>query len=448
MKFPKSGSDTPRIIRSLTGLSLAVMAFGTLFSTYLQQDYTETISWPVEDGWCEYGTQGFGIHCFGDFYAPASVAADSNPWGNEQLRLAYTPLSLAYFRLLNSSIFLNLGSQVPLILNFLLTIIAFLTPGLYIWMNQSKFPGISGKWIGLISLTAAPSLMMIDRGNNSFLLYPTIFFFFLGLQRQNIKLASYSLVIMGIWKPQTLILSLGILIFLGLRPFLVTGIKFVVLFALSFLLYPVGILGNLTDWFQNSRGYQNYAPNPSPGNYSFVGFIGYINGFKNLAVERFGSFQDAFIPLTPNFVTLFCTFYALTIATLFTIARHSITKLQFMLHSSVFLVTTPGTTFGYYLALMLIPLLLITPNQLNNALQSLENKILWMLYLLLLVVAVPAWPLNWFNLRLDVGDAFTKLGVQWTIVHMLIGLLVLVSLSQLLILAAGRNKIKRIHEHH
>jgi hypothetical protein len=117
-----------------------------------------------------------------------------------------------------------------------------------------------------------------------------------------------------------------------------------------------------------------------------------------------------------------------------------------MLHSSVFVLTTPGTTFGYYLALMLIPLFLITTNQLKSALQSFGNRILWALYLLFLVAAVPAWPLNWFNMQLDVGTAFTKLGVQWTIVHMLTGLLVLASLSQLLILAVGRNETKKSHE--
>jgi len=442
LKIPNYIYDNVRVIKILTGLSLAVMSFGTFFSAYLRQGYTETLSFRVEDGWCDTRTQGFGIHCFGDFYAPISIASESNPWDNN-LNLAYTPVSFSYFRLLNSSLFLNIGSHVPLLINFLLTLAALLIPGFYIWRNQKQFPGISGKWVALISVTAAPSLMMIDRGSSSFLLFPAVFFFFLGIQRDSVRLSTYTLIIMAMWKPQTLILAVGLLIVFGLRPFLVTCLKFGILFSASFLLYPTGLLGNVSSWLQNSKDYQNYAPNPSPGNYSFVGFVGYLDGIKNLILYKFESFAEASRPLSPNFVTIFCTVYALIVVLLFIAARNSISKFQFTLHSSIFMLTIPGTTFGYYLALMLIPILLTPGSQIAEAVRSKANRLLWCLYILFLVITVPAWPINWGNLPFEIGDAFRLLGVQWTIVHFLSALLVIVSLTQLSLLAVTRQTTLR-----
>jgi hypothetical protein len=437
LKFFQTASDNSKIIRILVGLALAVMSFGTFFSAYLQQIYSETISFKVRDGWCDYGTQGFGYHCFGDFYAPMSIASGDNPWASN-LHLAYTPLSFSYFRVLDTTFFLNVSTHLPLVLNLMFTLGALLTPGIYIWRNQKMFTSISGKWVALISLTAAPSLIMLDRGSSSFLLYPTVFFFFLGIQKENYRLSSYSVIIMALWKPQSLILSLGILIFFGLRPFILTGIKFVLIFALSFLLYPSGLFKNAIAWFQNSRDYQNYAPNPSPGNYSFVGFIGYLDGFKNLLVKDSSNFIEASTPLSPKFVTLFCSIYALIVILLFVITKNSISKFQFILHSSIFMLTIPGTTFAYYLALMLLPVLLFSKPQIAEALKSRSNRLLWGLYLIFLFFTVPAWPINWGNLPLETGEAFAVLGAHWTLVHMLTSLLVIVSLSQLSLLVISQ----------
>ena len=447
MRFPHFATDNVKILKILTGISLSVMALGTLFTSYVEQIYSETISFKVRDGWCNLKTQGFGAHCFGDFYSPLSNGdfyspaldtANPNPWNND-LHAAYTPLSFTYFRVINSSLFLDLGSRVPLALNLLLTIASLLAPGIYIWRNQNKFEGISGKWVMLVSLTSAPSLMLIDRGNNTFLLYPAVFFFFLGIQRHSIRLSSYSLIIMGMWKPQTLILSLGVLIFFGLRPLITTILRFGILFSISFFLYPEGLLNNVKWWIRNSMGYQNYAPNPSPGNYSFAGFVGYLDGFKNLAFGEFDNFVDASSPLSPNFVSKFCLFYAIIVVFLFVMTRKSISKFQFILFSSIFMLTIPGTSFGYYLVLMLVPVLLLPKSEIVQALQNKTNGVLWISYLLFLVATVPSWPITWGNLPIQTGEAFSTIGVQWTITHFISSGIVILSLFELSRLAIRRD---------
>jgi len=277
--------------------------------------------------------------------------------------------------------------------------------------------------------------MMIDRGSSSFLLFPTAFFFFLGIQKENFKLSCYSLIIMAMWKPQALVLAIGILIFFGLRPFLSTCLKFGILFFASFLLYPSGILSNISSWLQNSKDYQNYAPNPSPGNYSFVGFVGYLEGFKNMVFHGLRSFAEASQPLSSNYVTIFCTIYALIVVILFITTRKSISKFQFILHSNIFMLTIPGTTFGYYLALMLIPIFLIPTPQIVDEVKHKVNQLIWKLYVLFLILTVPAWPINFGNLPIDTGEAFGSVGIQKILVHFLVSILVIVSVFQLFALA-------------
>lgn len=431
-------TENARLMRILVGTSLVVMSFGTFLSAYLRQGYTETISFFVRDGWCNTGAQGIGEHCFGDFYAPMTVASDSNPWLND-LHLAYTPVSFFYFRLLNSGFVNEVSTHLSLMINLFLTLLALSIPGLFIWRHQQRFDSISGKWVLLLSWTAAPSLIMIDRGSSSFLLFPAVFFFYLGIQNTNYAMASWALIIMGLWKPQSLILIVGIYIFFGVKPLIKTSLKFLLIFSTSFLLYPNGLVKNVLTYIQNSRDYQNYVPIPTPGNYSLINFIGFIKGGISFVsgglIDLEGSFRP---PMDRDIVSTFCVLYALAVLILFTLSKRTITRFQFILYSSVFMLTIAGTTFGYYLSLMLIPLLIISRVQLYSELQARGNRIIWTLFCILLFSFVPAWPLNWGNLPINVGDSWSTLGVHWTLVHVIVSVLVFVSFYQLLLLSSDQ----------
>jgi hypothetical protein len=431
-------NDNSRLIRILVGVSLAIMSVGTFLSAYLQQGYTETISFFVRDGWCNQRSQGIGAHCFGDFYAPMTIASNSNPWSND-LNLAYTPISFLYFRLLNSEIINNIGTHLSIFINLLFTFLALSIPGLYIWKNQKNFQSVSGKWVLLICLTAAPSLIMIDRGSSSFLMFPAVFFFYLGIQTSKYSLASWSLILMGLWKPQSLILAVGILIFFGIKPFVVALAKFVLIFSASFFLYPVGFFRNILDYLENSSEYQNYLPIPTPGNYSLINFLGFLNGGVNFVAHGFRDLRGSFrSPMDESVVSIFCAVYALLVISLFLITRRKISKFQFVIFSSAFMLTIPGTVYGYYLSLMLIPLIVLSKEQVTESLVHKENRITWKIYCILLFSSVPAWPVNWGNLPISIGDSWSTLGVHWSFVHVIVSVLVLVSMHQLLILSFNK----------
>lgn len=437
--------NNTKLISFLTVLSLLILSWGTLFSSYMQQIYSETISWPVRDGWCTPGIEGLGVHCFGDLYAPISVASQSNPWF-DGLNLAYTPLNLFYYKVLGSSLFGSLGSHTSLLANFFFTVLAFCIPGAYIWRNQHKFEWVSGKWVLLISLTSAPTLVMIDRGNSSFLLFPLLFFFYRGIQSSSLKMTSYSLIAMCLWKPQSVILILGVLIFFGLRPFFISLFRIIFSFGFSFLLYPSNLLQNVYEWLQNSRDYQNYLSNPTPGNYSLVNLLGYIKGSLSLLLQDGSTIDNAFKPaISPNAVSVFSVIFAIIIVILLFFAKHQITYPQFVLSTCVFLIALPGTTFSYYFVLMLIPILVVPGEAVKKELHFVSGKLLWTTYLILLVLIVPAWPFNWNNTPLDIPSGFAILGINWTGAHFAISLAAMFSVTQLFqsILAPLKRDTKR-----
>jgi hypothetical protein len=435
-------SNTNQILKFLVAISLMVMSFGTLLSAYLQQGYTETISFFVRDGWCNLETEGIGIHCFGDFYAPITVAGDTNPWSND-LNLAYTPLNFSYFRIVSSPLVASLGSHSALLINLLATLICLSIPGVFIWRNQQRFQSISGPWVLLLSLSSAPSLMLIDRGSSSFLLFPLVFFFYRAIVEDNYKQATLTLLVMALWKPQTVILVVGIWIYMGIRPFLKTLLLIASSFVFSFILYPKNYFENFITWLNNSAEYQSYVPIPTPGNYSFINFVGFVWGGMKIVAGTTTDLQDAFRPpLAPIFVSSFSAAFAILVIGLLVHSRKRITKSQFTLISSIYLLTIPGTSFGYYLTLMLIPLFVI-PRTDNSVTDSEERDILlWTPYLSLLVLMVPAWPLNWSNLPVDVGASWQILGIHWTLVHTAASMLVLASTVRLMGLSLSRRSRK------
>jgi len=55
------------------GISMTLTLLSAMRASYHGQLFTESLSFFINDGWCDYKTQGVGIHCFGDFGTWRSV---------------------------------------------------------------------------------------------------------------------------------------------------------------------------------------------------------------------------------------------------------------------------------------------------------------------------------------------------------------------------------------
>lgn len=417
--------DIDFVLKSLVSVTLLSYAFGALFNSYTGQIYSQTISFFVEDYWCDPKTQGVGVHCFGDFAAPSAIMNEKNPW-DHVINIAYTPINFLFFKLLNAEVIRSIDLHLPLLLNLILTVVALVTPGLHMIMSTNSARIKSrGKLLLLLSLCSAPSLIIIDRGASMFLLFPLVYFFYLSIQKVERRKAMLILFIMTLWKPQMMFLAILIYISFGFLSFVKICAASVTGLVLSFVVYPHGLVQNLISWLENIREYQNYQSMPALGNYSLVNFFAYLQaGWKFLIGNQ--SFIDAFTAnLDSNRVSFISTMLIFVSGILVIINRQTVTLLELIIAINLFLIVTPGVTFGYYLSLLLIPLFLYAQDS-SHLLQN--NKLfskVWLGFYLFFLIALPAWPVSWGYLGLFRNYAWQYYGAQWMFAHLTLSLLCL-----------------------
>ena len=407
---------------NLSFLSFIVMSVGVLYTNYAGLVYSEIISFKVQDGWCDPVSQGIGVHCFGDFYAPRVVSSMSNPW-SDSINHAYTPISFSYFNAITSGFIVNFSQKLPLYLNLIFSIFALGFPGFHMIVQRTK-NSLSGKWILAVMLTSTPSLMLIDRGSNNFLLVPMLYMYYLKIREKNLSQAFAILVGMSLWKPQMILFGLLFLTQFGLRKFFLTVVATISALLLSFLLfYPKSITSNILDWIENSREFQTYAPSPSFGNFSFASFTGLLESLLNKIYNPSQSFSLIENSLSINEVSLISLMFGfVAFGTLFSVRNRISINYQFLAVTTFFL-QLPGTTFGYYMVFLIIPLIfMIRDNEFEQA-SSKFQRWNYILYGGLLFVLVPAWPVSLRTLGLSIDQPLISLGINWTVAHILLSLL-------------------------
>jgi len=414
--------DVTFLLRHYSALSYVILSFGVLIHSYFQLAYSETISFILKDGLCDTTTQGIGVHCFGDFYGPISVAANYNPWAESNL--AYSPVNFFYFKVVSSDLLIALDARMPLFLNFLLTIASLAIPSIHMMKSSNQSLRSLGKWGMIASLTSGPSLIILDRGNSSFLIFPLLYFFFIGLTERNFKLSIGMLIAMTLWRPQALFFVLGILSVFGLKAFMKAGVLSVVTLGVSFTLYPKSFPTNLIVWFQNSREFQNYVPIPWPNNFTFVNFAGLLDGVFKFVVNPAIGVHGIFRPgLTPEFVSFFCLLFTLFVVVLLVVCKNKIAPSEVVFFLTVFFILLPGVTFGYYLILLLLPMFIFGRLRCIQTNSAIFNKSTWLMYILLLLLALPPWPLSWKLVGVEAHPVWDNYGINWTFVHIQISVI-------------------------
>jgi hypothetical protein len=428
---------------NLSFISLIAMSIGVLYTSYVGVIYSEIISFIVIDGWCDPKTQGIGAHCFGDFYAPITISSMSNPW-SDPLNLAYTPISFSYFNLIASDYLVSLSPKLPLFLNLIFAIFALGFPGFHMVLQKAK-SGLSGKWILVVMLTSAPSLMMLDRGSNNFLLVPLLYMYHLKIREKSFSNAFVLLIGMSLWKPQMILF--GILFFtqFGFKKFFLAIVTTISGLLLSFILYPKILVSSIFDWLANSREYQTYAPSPSIGNFSFASFTGLLESLVGKISNPSQAFSLIENPLSINQVSLISlTFGFAAFGTLFLVKNRISINYQFLAVTCFFL-QLPGTTFGYYMVLLILPLIFIVKDNEFKQVSSQFQKWNYFVYGSLLFSLVPAWPISLKMVGVDPAGIFASIGIGWAVAHVLLSLLSLLLVVDFLITSVKLVKTRLSH---
>jgi hypothetical protein len=98
------------------------------------------------------------------------------------------------------------------------------------------------------------------------------------------------------------------------------------------------------------------------------------------------------------------------------INRKSISKNEAFLTTTVLFIVLPTITFGYYLIILLVPMIIIL-NTYDGEKSDEKLGFEWVVLAITYFLIVPAWPISWENLGISVGPAWESFGIQWLLAH-------------------------------
>jgi hypothetical protein len=405
-------------------LYIIVVAFGLLITSYLGLNYSESISAVVDDDWCSSKLEGVGIHCFSDFYQISQFSKLDIPWLNGT---PYTPISIFIMKIISNDFFISISIKLPLFINQILLIGCIIFPFIYHWKNLNTTEKYSNKFLLIIIGFSTPVLMTFDRGNSVYLLFPFMYFIFKGFLSENYMQVAMLIGLAGIIRPQMMMLVLIFLPMINWKAVIISLGTFMVGLLASFLLFPGNLFSNAARWLQNISSYQTYTDIPSLRNYSFANFIGLLKGSFEVMLQN-KQLAEAFRPpISSNYVTIISVIFLSISVVWILILRNKLTRFEILFICSLVTILTPGTSFGYYLILLVVPMMFLTIDYSNNSSKihfTMINNVVFRAHFYLLYLAlVPPWPFQWGMFDLQVKDVWSNYGVSGTVVSVVLALL-------------------------
>ncbi len=429
-------SDSPYTPRYFITYSyLVVSAVGILVTSYLGISYSESISSNVMDEWCNPNSEGIGKHCFSDFYSVVEIKYFSEPWSRGS---TYPPLAI-----LISKLFSTLGpenSRIGLLAYLATGMLALIFPLIHlnkvrlIKKSQSIFA------VGVTTICAGPSLMALDRGNNVLFLFPVVYFVYIYTCQSKYGKVSALIVVAALIKPQMLILLIVPILSQKIRLVFIACLVYLLSNLFLFSLFPGNYFVNISTWVGNLQGYQTYPGMPSLGNYSFANAVGLILGFAKV-LTGISSVGEVFRPgLTSATVSVLSAAYLLTVITILVLRRNVLDRKIQIIIGSCLVILVPGTSFGYYLIFLLVPLFFMEIGSENDRQEFAEkperrsylfqfNRITRISISILFLLVIPPWPFQWGILKLGVKEVWNNYGIMPTFVGTILWLLPFILLT-------------------
>jgi hypothetical protein len=407
--------------------------FSFFISSYFQINLTESLIFKVNDGWCELPNQGVGLHCFGDFYASMQSSFES-PWKDSVT--AYPPLSVIIFQFFQSLYLLSGSSNTALFLYLSLLIFSMAFPVLHLFFTKR----IKSKKLCLILLltlfSLAPTIMVIDRGNNIGFALPLIYMTYMYVLRGKDMSILITTTILCLWKPQLGIFALYF-IFYGKYFWFIRWIVLTLLgYLFSFSFFGItNIFDNFRFFLKNLFGYQTYVSLPSyfPSNWSFTNFVLTIIDLPRLIHSSSTLNTGIVSKLTGNTISLISgVFLVISLSMIFYHRRKS-SKLEILTLLSMLSFLTPSVSFSYYLSVLLPSMIFIAYGfilhskidvntfgvekiEIRNYLDALfRSKKSIYIFIGAMVTCFVSWPFTWMMTGEDPSIPASKIGIVWTL---------------------------------
>jgi len=422
---------TPKIFLFPVCAFLLAQFISFFVSSYFGIKLSESLIFNAADGWCDIKNQGMGVHCFGDFSAFMQFDM-SEPWKNSTT--AYPPLSILFFSFFKFIYVITNGNNISLFIYQFLLIISTISPCLYYFFRKDVRRG-NLTIIAAASILLAPTLMVIDRGNNIGFAVPLIFLSYIFALEKRYKAFQLVIVLLTLWKPQFGLLCLFLLLAGKKKLFLqYIGLaisSYVIIFSFFGL---KDTLNNVKYWLINLFKYQSYVDLPTvfPANISFANIFA-LPLYLLSKIELFDSLKIERILNHPKFYSLISISSLLVCLVILCLNNRYLNELQKITSLLILVIMTPTVSFAYYLV-VLIPLVYLLVNSMWVSDMSLTstkhvnsreiagqfNAFLnkkWQQYIFycLVLTCFINWPITWRFFGLDESNEASKLSIVWLV---------------------------------
>lgn len=365
-----SAATRARVTWAVRYVNLAVLFLGIsiaaawVVTSYAHFGLGELLIFRSDDGWCVQGSQSVFMHCFGD-YAIVDEWSTEGLWNPESgvatayPALAWVPALLAMW--VGDAVGdWNVGRNL-----FLVAISAsILSPAIWVaWRERSR--GLPA--LALIGFGSAPFLMAVDRGNSVGFLVLPILVASLAFARGNYRLLATAVVVASLIRPQMLLLLLLLLVVRRLALFIAAVAATGLITVLGFALYPGGIQENFENWITVLINYNDYQSisEPYPYNLGFGRSI--LTSLQLLRIDQLlgeQTWTTMASLVDRGSLVLGAGLVVVVAAVLFRFGCRP-TGPQGVAAVVALLTLTmlvPGTTYAYYLVVLLVPAALVLAN--------------------------------------------------------------------------------------
>ncbi|NTW40893.1 MAG: DUF2029 domain-containing protein [Cellulomonadaceae bacterium] len=239
---------------AVLGLGIGLLTFWVA-SSYLGLAPSTLMIFPPADGWCQVGTESFGVHCFGDFGIVDELFAGdawNSGWGSvaSYPALAWLP-SLSIHRL---GMALG-GGRLPTAMFLVVAAACLLAPSA--WAARGCLRARLPVTLVLAGAGTSAFLVTMDRANTVALTVPTLLLFAVALARRRFGWVGVAVTVAALLKPQLALLALALLAHRQFRTFLLTAVSTGGLTVLGFLAFPRYFPENLVGWVRAISGYSD-----------------------------------------------------------------------------------------------------------------------------------------------------------------------------------------------
>jgi len=338
---------------------LAALFLLTFITSYSAIRAADSISYHTNDGWCKSEIEGFGEHCFGDYYGPLESLKENSPY--EGLIRNYPPVAFAIlkpFAIINS----NFPGRASLLLYLTISLLCLTFPVLHL-ISKSKIEASDYPFAIAITLLSGPAITLLDRGNMLALCIPFIYLFFYHINFVSYQSALKYGILFTLIKPQLILLAIFFVAARESKLFLKWIFWGILISTLSFVAFPSDVLTNIMRWIEATLGYGNSGAIGvlEPVNMSFKSSVDVaFNIFGQTAPQRFltalnlGLFVLAVVSFIKKFKTRSNTYNSLLVLLL---------PILFV-----------GTAYHYYLAILVIPALFLIVDHQEEKLLEVDSK--------------------------------------------------------------------------